>query len=151
MRERQPTSQKVFIAMFPPQARFWECGLQELNISLQCNVFTQPGEPCHHHHELQNHLGNSKPRFKGTIHICVGHCKRAVTAFIIITLMTHPPPPHPRHHHQDEGDSIGSAGSLAQPRSVPEVWGEEGELSGRHEDCDSNGCNDGNNGDDNSN
>ena len=31
---------------------------------------------------------------------------------------------------QEEGDSIGSAGSLAQPRSVPEVWGEEGELSG---------------------
>ena len=31
---------------------------------------------------------------------------------------------------QDEGDSIGSAGSLAQPRGVAEVWGEEGELSG---------------------
>ena len=40
---------------------------------------------------------------------------------------------HHRHHHrhrQGEEDSIGSAGSLAQPRSVPEVWGEEGELSG---------------------
>ena len=37
---------------------------------------------------------------------------------------------------QEEGDSIGSAGSLAQPRSVPEVWGEEGELSG----CPDQGC-----------
>ena len=33
---------------------------------------------------------------------------------------------------QGEEDSIGSAGSLAQPRSVPEVWGEEGELSGSY-------------------
>jgi len=37
-------------------------------------------------------------------------------------------------HNQEEGDSIGSAGSLAQPRSVPEVWGEEGELSDSSEE-----------------
>jgi len=37
-------------------------------------------------------------------------------------------------HNQDEGDSIGSAGSLAQPRGVAEVWGEEGELSDSEED-----------------
>ena len=43
--------------------------------------------------------------------------------------------PHDHDHHDDQGeeDSIGSAGSLAQPRSVPEVWGEEGELSGEHD------------------
>ena len=36
------------------QARLWECCLQELNISLQCNVYSQSGDERHNHHTFHS-------------------------------------------------------------------------------------------------